>query len=116
MKTLNYKGYIGSIEVSEEDNCLYGKVLDLPNDTEITYEGDTVQGLREDFMGAVDDYLVYCESKGIAPRKSYTGTLNVRISTETHSRIAILAKKAGVSINGFIRQALDERVAKMSFS
>ena len=49
MKTLNYKGYIGSIEVSEEDNCLYGKVLDLPNDTEITYEGDTVQGLREDF-------------------------------------------------------------------
>lgn len=113
MKTMNYKGYIGSIEVSEEDNCLYGKVLDLPSDTEITYEGETVQALRDDFQGAVDDYIAYCESKGIVPRKSYTGTLNVRISPETHSRIALLASKAGISINAFIKQALDRQVATM---
>ena len=42
MSTMNYKGYIGSIEASEEDNCLFGKVLDLPSDTAITYEGETV--------------------------------------------------------------------------
>jgi len=39
--------------------------------------------------------------------------LNVRISPETHSRIAMLAKKTGMSINGFIRQALDNQVAMM---
>ena len=39
MNTMNYKGYIGSIEVSEEDNRLFGKVLALPHDTMITYEG-----------------------------------------------------------------------------
>jgi len=54
MKTLNYKGYIGSVEVSEEDNCLFGSVLDLPKDTAITYEGETVQELRNDFENAVD--------------------------------------------------------------
>lgn len=27
MKTLTYKGYVGSIEISDEDNCLFGKVL-----------------------------------------------------------------------------------------
>ena len=111
MNTMNYKGYIGSIEISEEDNCLYGKVLDLPNDTAITYEGETVQALRADFQGAVEDYIAYCESKGIAPRKSYTGTLNVRISPETHHRIAMLASKAGISINAFIKQTLDKQVA-----
>lgn len=116
MKTLNYKDYIGSIEVSEEDNCLYGKVLNLPCDTAITYEGETVQGLREDFMNAIDDYIAYCEQAGVSPRKSYTGTLNIRISPETHNRIAILAKKAGISINRFIRQILDEQVANKSFS
>ena len=41
MNTLTYKGYIGSIEVSEDDNCLFGKVLDLPNNTLISYEGET---------------------------------------------------------------------------
>lgn len=110
MSTMNYKGYIGSIEVSEEDNCLYGKVLDLPSDTAITYEGETVAELKADFEGAVDDYLAYCKEAGIQPRKSYTGTLNIRISPDTHSRIAVLANKAGISINAYIRQTLDRQV------
>ena len=114
MKTMHYKGYIGSIEVSEEDNCLYGKVLDLPHDTAITYEGRTVEELKKDFMGAVDDYLAYCEAEGVSPRKSYTGTLNVRISPETHSRIALLAREEGISVNAFVRQALDRQLAAMS--
>lgn len=108
MNTMVYKGYVGSVEVSEEDNCLYGKVLDLPNDTAITYEGCTVAELREDFEGAVDDYILFCEENGIVPQKSYSGTLNVRISPTTHSRLAMLARNMGVSLNAFIRDALDK--------
>ncbi len=111
MNTLSYKGYIGSVEISQEDNCLYGKVLDLPYDTQITYEGQTGAELRKDFEGAVDEYLQYCFDNEIKPRKSYSGTLNVRISPETHSRIAILASQEGISINAFIKHALDAKVA-----
>lgn len=113
MKTLRYKGYVGSIEASEEDNCLYGQVLDLPNDTAITYEGSTISELKADFMGAVDDYLIYCKDKGIAPRKSYTGTLNIRISPETHSRLAEMASVEGVSLNAFIKHSLEKQLDRM---
>ena len=105
---MSYKGYIGSIEASVEDNCLYGKVLDLPVGTAITYEGKTVAELRADFESAVEDYLVFCSENGINPCRSYTGTLSIRISPETHGRIAALANRAGISINSFIRQALDK--------
>lgn len=108
-----YKGYIGSIEVSEEDNCLFGKVLALPHDTMITYEGNTVSELRDDFHGAIDDYLAHCEAEGIEPRKSYSGALNIRISPEAHSKVAMLAKQAGISINAFIRNAVDRQIAMM---
>lgn len=60
---MKYKGYTGSIEVSLDDNCLYGKVLALPHDTMITYEGETVEKLKEDFHSAVDDYLAMCEAE-----------------------------------------------------
>lgn len=113
MKTFEYKGYCGSIEVSEQDNCLYGRVLDLPNDVEITYEGETVSELHKDFVGAVDDYLTHCKETGITPHKSYRGVLNVRISPETHSRIAVLANREGMSINAFIKRALEQQVASM---
>ena len=113
MKTMTYKGYVGSIEVSVADNCLHGKVLSLPHDTMISYEGETVKDLQEDFHAAVDDYLEMCRAEGIEPRRSYTGTLNVRISPEAHSRVAMLAKQAGISINSFIRNAVERQIASM---
>ena len=62
MLSMTYKGYVGSIEVSDEDNCLYGKVLNLPEDTMISYDGQTVTELEDDFKGAVDDYIEYMMS------------------------------------------------------
>ncbi|WP_155828725.1 hypothetical protein [Butyrivibrio sp. XPD2006] len=55
---LKYKGYEGSIEIDFDENILYGHVqnLDNPNDM-VTYEGETIKELREDFEGAIDFYL-----------------------------------------------------------
>lgn len=113
MNTMTYKGYIGSIEISEDDNCLFGKVLDLPDDTLISYEGETVAALRKDFQTSVDDYLTMCEAEGIEPRKSYSGALNVRLTPELHCQVAAIAKKTGISINAFIRKAVQNQIASM---
>jgi len=113
MNTMTYKGYLGSIEVSEEDNCLYGKVLALPDNILISYEGETVSDLRKDFHGAVDDYLEMCRAEGLEPKKSYSGALNVRISPDIHYKVAMLAKQAGISINAFIKAAIEKQVTAM---
>lgn len=113
MNTLSYKGYIGSVEISEPDNCLYGKVLDLPKNILISYEGETIKELRQDFESAVDDYIALCEEEGIQPHKSYSGSLNVRLTPDIHSRVAALAKQTGVSINAFIRKAVENQIASM---
>ncbi len=105
MGYLKYKGYTGSVEYSEEDKCLFGKVQGLTKDC-ITYEGNTVEELTKDFEGAVDDYLRLCEEKGIKPRKPYNGVLNVRLTPEIHSGAAMAAKKAGITINAFIKNAV----------
>jgi len=81
MGYLKYKGYTGSVEYSEEDKCLFGKVQGMSKDS-ITYEGSTVEELTADFQGAVDDYLTLCEENGIEPRKPYSGVLNVRLTPE----------------------------------
>ena len=56
MGFLKYKGYTGSVEYSEEDNCLYGKVQGMSKHA-ITYEGQTLDELKQDFEGSVEDYL-----------------------------------------------------------
>ena len=111
MNTLNYKGYLGTVNFSEKDECFYGKIEGI--DGLVNFEGQIVSELKEAFHEAVDDYVAYCVAEGIEPHKSYSGQLNIRIKPETHSRIAALAKQAGESINAFISQALDTRVAML---
>ena len=112
MNTLTYKGYIGSVAFSEKDGVFFGKIEGING--LVNFEGESVKELTHAFHEAVDDYLVYCEENNIEPHKSYSGSLTVKFSPETHSRIAILAKQAGVSINAFIKAAVEKQIAAMS--
>lgn len=108
MNTLKYKGYIGSVAYSEPDKVFFGKLEGI--DALVNYEGESVAELTAAFHEAVDDYLALCEDIGQKPEKSYTGTFNVRISPATHRQIANRAMEAGISINAFVKKALDEAV------
>ena len=111
MNTLRYKGFIGSVNFSEEDSVFFGKIEGING--MVKFEGQSVQELTEAFHEAVDDYLAYCEEEGIQPHKSYSGSLNVRLTPEIHSHIAMLAQRAGISINAFIKQALEKQITAM---
>ena len=108
MNTLKYKGYIGSVAYSEPDKVFFGKLEGI--DALVNYEGESVAELTASFHEAVDDYLAFCQDLGQKPEKSYTGTFNVRISPATHRDIANRASEAGISINAFVKKALDEAV------
>jgi len=70
---LEYKGYYGSIEYSKEDNCLFGKVMGLSKEICIPYEGISVEDLFNDFKAGIEQYLDFCQRKGIKPEKSNNG-------------------------------------------
>ena len=102
--TMEYKGYVGSVEFSEEDGLFYGKVMGIR--ALISYEGTTAHELIDDFHGAVEDYLALCEAEGKEPEKAYKGSFNVRISPELHKQAVIFATTHGNSLNSFVENAL----------
>ena len=108
MNTMSYKGYIGSVEYSEKDQVFFGKVEGING--LVNFEGESVSELTSAFHEAVDYYLAYCKDEGIEPDKSYTGNLNVRLTPTIHRQIALLAKQAGMSINAYIKKAMEEKV------
>ncbi|MCH5237883.1 MAG: type II toxin-antitoxin system HicB family antitoxin [Muribaculaceae bacterium] len=111
MNTLQYKGFLGSVEFSEADGVFFGKIEGI--NALVNFEGESVKELTDAFHEAVEDYLVFCEEEGIEPHKSYSGALNVRLTPEIHSRVAALAKQTGLSINAFIRKAVENQIAAM---
>jgi len=80
----------------------------------ITYEGETVSELKADFQNAVDSYIEGCQELGIAPRKPYSGVLNIRIPSEIHEKVALLAMQQGMTVNALIRDAITQKVGLSS--
>ena len=106
--SLNYKGYFGSVEFSDEDDVFHGRIIGI-NDR-ITYEGDSVQSLRQDFFSAVDEYLDVCEELGKEPEKSYKGTFNVRIEPALHRQLVVYSSSHGKSLNAVVEEAISSYV------
>lgn len=65
---LAYKGYYGSMEYSEEDSCLFGKVAGIKS--LISYEGASGEELKREFEAAIDEYLADCQKRGMEPEQS----------------------------------------------
>lgn len=101
---MEYKGYLGSVNYSNEDSVFYGKIEFIRS--LVSYEGQDVESLRTQFREAVEDYLQLCQSKGREPEKPFKGSFNVRVGSELHRRAAIAAQKKGIPLNKLITEAL----------
>lgn len=107
--TMEYKGYVGSVEFSEEDGLFYGKVMGIR--ALISYEGTNAKELVEDFHGAVDDYLALCEGENTEPEKAYKGNFNVRVSPKLHKQAVICAASHQMTLNSFVGGAMRQALA-----
>ena len=54
-KNLKYRNFIGSVEYSETDKILFGKVQGIRG--LISYEGQNIDELEQDFRDGIDEYL-----------------------------------------------------------
>jgi len=74
--TMTYKGYIGTVRYSEEDEVFHGKIEAI-NDL-IMFEGTSVKELKKAFHETVDDYLKHAR-RWEGSSETVQGSFNVRI-------------------------------------
>lgn len=108
MKPMEYKGYIGSIEIDFNSNSIHGRLLFIKD--VVTYESASVAELQDKFKQAVDEYLAVCEELGDTPDTPCKGSLNIRLGPETHKNCAIAAIQQEISLNDWIKGACEEKL------
>lgn len=101
---MEYKGYIGKVEIDEEVGILYGEVINVRD--VITFEGTTVEEVQRAFQESVDDYLDFCAQRGESPEKPFSGKFVVRLPAELHRKAYIQAKLKDQSLNRWITEVV----------
>lgn len=102
---LEYKGYHANVELDFSDKIFIGSVLGI--DDSLNFHGKTVEELQEQFEICIDDYIKMCEHFGKTPEKEYKGSFNVRIPSEMHKKLDMMAVSQGTKINQLIIKAID---------
>ena len=94
---LNYKGYIGHVVYDDEAELFHGDVINTRD--VITFQGNSVESIKREFIHSVEDYLDFCAENNEEPEKPFSGKFNVRLTPELHKEAVIAAKQNGDSLN-----------------
>lgn len=107
---MEYKGYRGGQLELDDDGYFIGRVLGL--DAVITFKGRSPGALKKAFRDSIDDYLDWCQERGKAPEKAYSGRFVVRLDPAVHRKVALASETKGVAMNTWIAETLEEEAKR----
>jgi len=103
--TMTYKNYAARIEYDDEDGLFVGRIAGISD--RVGFHADTVEGLRDAFHEAVEDYIEVCAEVGKEPQKTYSGQVMFRVNPDVHRKAAMAAELSGKSLNQWAEEVLD---------
>lgn len=104
---MEYRGFTAKIEYSTDDEVFFGRLLGTED--VVTFEGQTVEQLKDAMKEAVDFHIEVCEKAG-RKAKNYSGKLLFRFNSELHAKIARAAARRGKSVNEFGKEIFETAV------
>jgi predicted HicB family RNase H-like nuclease len=106
---LRYKEWVARIDLEPYENVFVGRVLAINHD--VSFSGSNVLILKKAFAKAIDDYLEDCRVNDELPEKPYRGEFNIMLSQNIHRKIAIASAYKNMSLDDFIRYAIEYTLA-----
>lgn len=73
LNSIRYKKYVATVELDAEAGLLHSEVVNLSD--VVTFQGRSVDELRQAFVESIEDYLGACAEFGKEPEKPFTGAL-----------------------------------------
>ncbi len=104
----NADAYIKLVEGCEEDQCYIGSI---PGFLGPCCHGDNEEQVYHELLVILDEWLQIHEDEGIplppgTANKGYSGKFVLRIDPELHKALAIMALRAGMSLNQYCQSLL----------
>lgn len=105
---MEYKGYLSYVKFDDAADIFYGEVINIRD--VITFQGKSVEELRQAFEDSVEDYLAFCAERGEEPDRPFSGRFTIRLSPERHRKVVLAAEKAGKDVGTWAGEALEQAV------
>ena len=95
---------MGKVCYDDETEIFQGEVINTRD--VITFQGKSVRELKKALKESVEDYLDFCRGRGEEPDRPFSGKFVLRIPPEVHREAYLKAKKAGKSLNAWVKEVI----------
>jgi predicted HicB family RNase H-like nuclease len=102
---MEYKGYLSQIAFDSDADIFHGEVVNIRD--VITFQGKSVEGLKQAFKDSVDDYLEFCAERGEEADQPFSGQFTVRLSPDQHRSVIFAAEKSGKRVESWVADVLE---------
>ena len=107
LRNCNTMEFLGVWERVYNPNFNYGEFATIRKQSGLNRFKISV---KEFVARTLEGYL----ADGVEPAKPYSGKLNLRMSSELHSRVAAIVASTGTTINDFINRAIKNELKKVA--
>jgi predicted HicB family RNase H-like nuclease len=108
MNLLRCKDYLATIELDPDAGLFHGEVINTR--AVLTFQGRSIDELKAAFSETIADYEDWCRERGKEPERPYSGSFTLRMPPDLHRRVAEAAARSGKSLNGFIKDTLEDAI------
>ena len=105
MATMEYKGYVARMDVDEDNDGFYGRVINISD--VVNFKGRSITELRKEFAKSMETYFKFCRKEGEQPEQPFSGKFVLRVDPQVHRAITRAAEREGVSINRWAETQLE---------
>lgn len=106
---MEYKGYLAQVAFDDEAGLFHGEVINTRD--VITFQGRSVDELRQALTDSIEEYLAFCAERGEEPNPPFSGRLLVPLSPDQQRKVIMAAVKSGEDVEHWAAEAL-ERAAR----
>ena len=106
---MEHNGYEASVTFDNEAGIFHGELVGIRD--VVTFQGESVEELRQAFRESVDDYVSFCRERGREPEIPFTGHIPVKISPEAHRAAAEAAKYEGKTLETWLSEIIERAAA-----
>lgn len=105
MTMMRHEGYEAAVEYDDDAGLFHGEVVNLRD--VITFQGRSVEELREAFAGSIADYIAFCRNRGEDPEAPYSGQLVLKVDPGLHRAVVSAARRSGITPDEWVAKALE---------
>ena len=109
MTMMRLDAYEAVVEYDDAAALFHGEVINLTD--VITFQGRSVEELRQAFADSVADYLDFCRTRGEKPEQPFSGQLSVTVDPALHRAVVTAARRSGITPDEWVSQTLAKATA-----